>query len=372
MPKATKTAKTAVVAPAPETEEPQRDNSVLMSRPEILVADSLLDPALALAADIVGDLEGTRVANANRLRQLQAPDKSDEEGPDGEMGEQGFGLDPSHPDVVVLRELVNGLVDLEQSAVTNLERKMRAHPLGPWIKSQRGLGYKQAARLLATIGDPFINSSVNRPRAVSSLWAYCGLHVLPPSEPSATAQSDHEGGDSFTNITVDVLPDSGPAPWGSPRRATKATSTKTKAPGGDDPEVASAPQGPVTGVAARLRRGQRANWSTVAKMRTYLISESCVKQLCADCKNTRTEDNSAVTHVATCTCSKFRVVYDNRRAHTLKSRPDWTDGHRHNDALRIVSKAILKALWVQARQWHIEQGHIKSDMLDQKHPDDVK
>ncbi len=63
-----------------------------------------------------------------------------------------------------------------------------------------------------------------------------------------------------------------------------------------------------------------------AKMLVHLLAESCMKN--------RT--------------SPFRRVYDERRARTAE-REDWTDMHRHNDALRIVGKAILLDLWLAAR-----------------------
>lgn len=85
------------------------------------------------------------------------------------------------------------------------------------------------------------------------------------------------------------------------------------------------------GVAPRRRRGVKANWSSTAKMRAYLIAESCIKH--------RT--------------SPFRAVYEGRRQHTAVTRPDWTDGHSHNDALRVTAKAVLKEMWIEARRLHL-------------------
>lgn len=131
----------------------------------------LADPTLALAADVLDDLERVKNANKSRLRSLTR----DEEDSDGEM--RGFGLALDHPDVARLNALVEVLSKAEHDATLNLQRAMRKHPLGPWVKAQRGVGEKQAARLLATIGDPFINGATGEPRTVSALWAYCGLHV---------------------------------------------------------------------------------------------------------------------------------------------------------------------------------------------------
>ncbi len=129
---------------------------------------SLSDPFLALAADVLDDAERTRIANENRLRQLTRSEADS----DGE--ERGFGLDESHPDVARLAALVDMLKKIEHQAGLNLNRLLRQHPLGPWVKAQKGIGEKQAARLLAVIGDPYVNEQTGEIRTVSQLWSYCG------------------------------------------------------------------------------------------------------------------------------------------------------------------------------------------------------
>lgn len=89
--------------------------------------------------------------------------------------------------------------------------------------------------------------------------------------------------------------------------------------------------GGVLNVAAKRRKGQQANWSTEAKTRAYLIATSAIK-----------------------TNGELRQVYDSRRAHTAVTHPEWTPGHSHNDALRIVSKHMLKQLWRAARDFYAE------------------
>lgn len=272
------------------------------------VEASLADPMLALLADVLDDLEKTRIANENRLRQLtrNEPDK------DGE--ERGFGLDESHPDVARTATLVDALAKLEHDATLNLQRSMRRHPLGPWVKAQKGIGEKQAARLLAAIGDPYWHTLEDRPRTVSELWAYSGYHVVPARQASVDAQQRSAGG----------------AQTGHPDHQK------------GDAQVTS------VGVAAKRTKGQKANWSTTAKMRAHLIAESCMKQL----------------------GSSYRAVYDARKTHTegrlhavdcVRCGPSgkpapagspWTDGHRHADALRVTAKAILRDLWREGRRIH--------------------
>ena len=41
----------------------------------------------------------------------------------------------------------------------------------------------------------------------------------------------------------------------------------------------------------------------------------------------------------------YRTVYDARRARTAETHPDWTKAHSHNDALRIMTKALVRDLW---------------------------
>lgn len=128
----------------------------------------LADPLLALAADVLDDLERVRIANENRLRQLTRT----AEDSDGE--ERGFGLTLDHPDVARLGVLVEALKAAEVQATKNLQYRMKHHPLGPWVKQAKGVGEKQAARLLAAIGDPYWNDLHDRPRLVSELWSYAG------------------------------------------------------------------------------------------------------------------------------------------------------------------------------------------------------
>ena len=251
----------------------------------------LHDPTLALAADILDDLEHVKISNENRLRQLtrSATDA------DGEM--RGFGLDETHPDVARLASLVASLTDAEHQATLNLQRLMRRHPLGPWVKTQRGIGEKQAARLFVTIGDPAVRTTLHDDgtetyewRTVSQLWAYSGLHTIP--------------GDEFENV------------------------------------------------AAKRRKGVKSNWSTNAKTRTWLIVQSTMKQLDSTCKT----DTGIADHIDGCGCSPYRVVIDQRRKRTAITRPDITAAHSLNDAMRVASKALLRDLWREARRIHEEQS----------------
>ena len=256
---------------------PVRVGTVNEPKPAVLPLNrpSLDDPALAMIAALLDDIEGVRKANANRYRILTTPeDKFDEDG-----GQRAIGLDEASFNVSTLAALGQSIENIEAQTVKALEKAMRMHPLAPWQKQAKGVGEKQLARLLAAIGDPYLRivydeddpeCGVEEPRTVSQLWAYCGLHTLPGETDEPTAR-----------------------------------------------------------VAAKRKKGVKSNWSTNAKTRAYLIATSCIK-----------------------TKGVYRDVYDKRRAHTAITNPEWTPGHSHNDALRILSKAMLKDLWKAARDYH--------------------
>lgn len=109
-------------------------------------------------ADIVDDLEKVRIANENRLRAF--------------VQDHGFGVD--NPGVANLAELVVSLKAAEDRAIKMLEKSMKAHPLGAWVARTKGLGLKQAGRMLAAIGDPYWHDLYDRPRTKAELRSLCG------------------------------------------------------------------------------------------------------------------------------------------------------------------------------------------------------
>lgn len=239
----------------------------------------LADPVLGLMADAVSDLEMVRVANENRLRTLTADD------------EFGHGLSLENKQVAKLAAIVEALQNAEHQAILGLQRSMREHPLGPFVKSQAGVGEKQAARLLAVIRDPYWNDLHDRPRTVSELQSYCGL------------------GDAKQQIR---------------------------------------------------RRGQKSNWSDDARKRVWLISAQCIKE-----PGTSWPDGPAPTW-------PYRILYEAARdkyadsvhpAECVRCGPKGKPaqagsplslGHQKARAMRLMSKAILKDLWLEAKRLHEE------------------
>lgn len=118
-----------------------------MNTPERVLADAALNAYSAT----LDELESTRIAAENRLRDLQARDG---------MAAAGH--------VLAIEHIVEATQALEHEADLALRRAMRQHPLGAWIKSTKGVGERQGARLLATLGDP-----AERPNP-AKLWQYAG------------------------------------------------------------------------------------------------------------------------------------------------------------------------------------------------------
>jgi len=277
------------------------------------IAPPLFDPALAFAADILDDTEGLWVANANRLRILTTP--HDQADSDGEY--RGFGLTEADADVARLSAMVDTLDKLTKDATKHLEKVMRRHPLHPWVKAQKGLGDKQVARLLAAIGDPYWNTLHDRPRTVSELWAYCGLHVLPAGQTVCEAQNRPAG--------------RGQAGAGGPGQSSHGGQTE------------------VAGVAPRRQRGQKSNWSETARKRAWLIANSVVK--CGgpyrEVYDATKEKYADATHATVC-------VRCGPKGKPAQPGSPLSKAHIHARGLRAISKAVLKDLWIEAKRIHEE------------------
>jgi hypothetical protein len=135
------------------------------------------DSVLLVCAAALDDIEKVRIATQNRVRDLtrDEPDK------DGEQ--RGLGLNADVPEVARMQAIADGLAALEHDAELTLKRALRGHPLHTWIAGQRGIGEKQAARLLAAVGDPYVDDRTGQPRTVSALWKYCGYDVRDGAAP---------------------------------------------------------------------------------------------------------------------------------------------------------------------------------------------
>jgi hypothetical protein len=247
----------------------------------------LADPTLSMCADVVDDLEKVKIANQNRLRTLTM---------DGDHG-QGMTLD--NPDVKRLADIVAALDAAEHQAVLNLQRVMRAHPLGEFVKNSKGIGEKQAARLLASIQDPYWNDLHNRPRKLRELYRFCGMDVVGTSV-QATADSHTSGG---------------------------------------------------AGVAPSKQRGERVHWSPDARMRLWLIASKCVMvghggPYRAVYDEGRIKYADAV-HAQECKrCGP--------KGKPAEAGSPLSAGHQNARAIRLIAKAILRDLWTESKRIHEE------------------
>lgn len=270
---------------------PQGDQRRSETQPPcVSLGPILASPLLGMAADVVDDLERVRIANENRYRTLTADD------------EHGHGLSPDHPDVARLLAIVNSMADAEKQAIKNLQKVMKAHPLGPFVKAQAGLGEKQAARLLAVIRDPYWNDLHDRPRTVSELWAYCGFHVLHPAG-------------HFVDGAQMLL---------------------------------------AGGVAPKRQRGQKANWSEDARKRVWLIAASCVKQPAERSHYRRVYDATRAKYADAVHAGE--CVRCGPKGKPAQPGSPLSLGHQHARGLRAVAKEVLRDLWIEAKRQHTTES----------------
>jgi hypothetical protein len=361
------------------------------------VTPVLADPLLALAADVLDDIETVRIANENRLRQLTRV------GLDKDGKERGFGLTIEHPDVARLAAIVAGFLCtsdvvlelgipkgprrslgccLEHDAERNLHQKIKLHPLNPWMRAQKGIGEKQGARLLAAIGDPYIRPEMtysdgrvepSRPRKISELHAYCGVHVVDvvtdyrPDFPGGQYESDTQRSSATgepTSASQAVTDNTQPPSAGgtqpptgqmSPGVATSARDTHVISAGGDltgsDPDLAGRDNHSThVGVAASRARGQRMNWNPTARMRVILVADKIIQVgkggHYRDLYDQGRIKYADAIHRGTCK----RCGPSGKPA--AQGSP-LSDGHKHARARRLVARAVLKDLRREARRIHL-------------------
>lgn len=298
------------------------------------------DSLLTIYADALDDIERVRIANENRARALR----------------QIKGLDGTREEARLIG-IIDALRIIEHDCDLELRRALRDHPLWPAVKAMRGVGAKQGARLLASIGDPYWHSKLDRPRRVSELWAYCGLNVLhlDSQTPNSIQIPVAVGVDSSSTTDHANFEDQAPDVGGADSRDPT------------DQNDGEAHAQTVRGVAPSRRRGTKANWNTTAKMRAFLVAESCVKAGIRMLPGCEKDPPSTATRKA---ISGYGELYLARRdrtaehvhAHTCvrcgpsgnpaQPRSPWSDGHKHADALRVLSKRILKDLWRESRDLH--------------------
>lgn len=120
-------------------------------------------------------------------------------------------------------------------------------------------------------------------------------------------------------------------------------------------------------------KGQRVGWSPEAKMRAFLCIDPTTRMLRKPCYSIEDEAGHKVgaVHADECTCSPWRVLYDEEKARyvgsvhdrecsrcTAKGQPPAPIGsprkaaHVNQIAIRNTTKKLLKALWLEAKRLH--------------------
>ena len=182
---------------------------------------------------------------------------------------------------------------LEEDQIKIVQRLMKEHPLSDWVARSKGVGWKQGARLIASIGDPYIATRINKtpqgkvesidqsPRTLREFLSYCGYGIA----------SD--------------------------------------------------------GQARRRVKGEKSNWNVEAKMRAYLIANSAIKSkgdLRAVYDAARAKYNDS-PHAKDC----VRCGPAGKPA--LAGTP-LSAGHAHARALRAVSIQVLTDIYTEAKHIH--------------------
>jgi hypothetical protein len=136
------------------------------------------EAVISLVVSSLDGMELTRIQVSNRAEQATRAE------PDSDGIMRGLALPPDSPLARLLLDTTEDLHKSEMRLTHQLETLMKTHPLAPWISARRGMGLKTVGRLIGTIGDPYLRSSiaddgtwVQAPRGVYQLYAYTGMHV---------------------------------------------------------------------------------------------------------------------------------------------------------------------------------------------------
>lgn len=243
-------------------------------------------PEVRAAADALADHQKQRLRVANQYQAMVTP-----QGKRGSNGYYGKGLREDDPVVVQKAAVLAFLRQQEKEFVKILKTRMRQHPLAAWVKVQPGIGELAIGRLLGLIDDPAWHPRFDRPRRLGELNRYCGMDVN-------------------------------------------------------------------DGVAPRKTRGVQGDGNPDARTRLIVIAVAAIKQRCETCRDaaaSRREESDESTWAPPppdCTCAKdrpYRAVYDEARI-KYGSDEHLSDLHKANRARRLVAKAILKDLWIEARR----------------------
>ena len=275
-------------------------------------ADPKLDPPgsgafdeLRIFAECFADAQDVRIRIENRLRSGTIP---------ADVAADVL-ASQRHVEKLIGREMIRAF-------------RKAAPEVQAWTKETVGLGESTMARLLGVIGHPVIarpHHWEETGQRRSDAQSRCAGSSQPdPQEEAGQSLSDaHSSGAGPSRVLVADEP--------YLRNVAKLWAYC----GHGDP-------------ARRKRKGMDADdalalGSPQAKKLTWLLAVACIKQVGTGPDRTGCDDQLGVVRRR----SPYRDVYDARRIAT--DDRDWTDGHKHADALRITGKTILRDLWRVAR-----------------------
>lgn len=263
---------------------------------------------LAAAADTLSDIERLRIASENRLRQFtRSTGEVDKDG-----GKRGFGWDLRSPAVVALATLTGHML-CDSSVV------------------RQALGDGKPARRKGCCLEH--DAERNLTRALRA-------HPLGPWVRERKGVGEKQGGRLIAVIgdpymRPPILLDDGSWDPARPRTVAELWAYYGLKPG------------------QRRKRGEKANWSATGKMRAWNVAGSMLKAGSREAYDKRKAATEDRVHGGEC-------VRCGPSGKPAQPGTPWSDGHRHADALRIVSKKVLKDLWREARRIHEEtpvSGH---------------
>lgn len=191
------------------------------------------------------------------------------------------------------RAIVTEYAAIEKAIDRELSKLVKRHFMADWIAAQRGIGLPGFARLLGVTGD------ILRFSTVSKLWKYLGLHVQNGRAPKREKGVPWTHTDCTFAHLLTCKPD------------CKTDHHPNCVPNGVG--TAYAPQGRVI---------------------CHQLGEAIVK-VGGD--------------------GPYRRAYDEKKAYYEAERPEWTQAHRHNAAMRYAVKELVKNLWIE---WHSRRGRV--------------
>lgn len=260
---------------------------------------NLTDPLLGLLAATVDDLENLRKSLANRYRQL-TNEWFDENGENA----IGLGLPKDHPQVKVFHALLVAVGGEETFKIVNgKEERVKAYGDG-------GLEHEAILQLQRQV----------RKHALWKAWGQSAKGI---------------GEKQFARLLAAI----GDPYWNETENRPRVLMSSLWKYCGYDV---------VNGHAPKKAKGQKVTWSPEARMRVWLISNSCLMQKGHYANVYYEAQKKYVDAKHTEPCGRCSP-----KGHPpAPAGSDLWQAHKHERALRIMRKTILKDLWRAAKAIH--------------------